>query len=430
MWLIDKAEDVVLGNYKEGTFEQRLTIIGCFTVGLVSLIATLLDFIWELYSIGFLTAILSIVSILCFSAARFGFFHRWLIRVIFVIAIVFYNLSWYFNFGSQGPTFLLIIGIYVFFALIWKHRNSFLLVGFSLGNLLLLYLFEYLSPDITGHYPSESTRIANVYAVGIFTLLTTFVLTFSIKRNYIRQYENAKKSDQLKAAFLANLSHEVRTPLNVISGFISMIPEMELGQDELKKIHRIIDLNGKQLLHLIEDTIDLSKLELGQLELCDAPVDLAKVFDELKQDFENKLFDETPGVIKLSSKLQVNDLQVIADEFRLKQVLRSLISNSYHFSDRGSILYGCYEEQNRLVFYVKDTGRGIKPENVQHIFEPFVKFQNRDHTIERGVGIGLNLSKRLVELMGGRIWVNTTYLKGSEFYFSIPKKQMTAIDFH
>ncbi|WP_163718095.1 sensor histidine kinase [Mangrovibacterium lignilyticum] len=419
----DLAGKVVLGKYKEGTFEQRLTIVGCLTVVFVSVIATVSNFVLGLYNIGLITLALLIVSTFCFSTARFGIFPKWLIHVIFLIAIIFYNLSWLFNFGSQGPTLNLIIGIYVFFILIWKRKNYFVLVSLCLVNVCVLFLIEYNFPGIVGNYSDEKTRILDVYSGVCFAIILTFFMAVSVKRNYIVQYERAKKSDQLKTSFLANLSHEVRTPLNVIAGFTSMIPEMNYSDEDLKKIHKVIDLNGKQLLFLIEDIIDLSKLEVNQLELHATFFDLKSVFSDFKSGFEAYSSVDREHKVKLDYKIDLENSQIYADELRVSQVLRCLITNSYRFSDHGVILFGCYQEGSELIFYVKDTGRGIKPEFEEQIFDLFVKFQNRDHTIESGVGIGLHLSKKLVELMGGTIWYKTKYLEGSEFYFSIPYKR-------
>ena len=425
----DMLRKVVLGTFEEGTFEQRLTIIGCFIVALVTIVATLANFVTGLYEIGFVTLGLFLLSAFCFLTARFGIFSKWLIHAIFGIAIVFYNMSWYFNFGSSGPTLSIIIGIYVFFILVWKRQNCYLLVTLCAVNVLVLFVFEYYFPELIGHYSDAKSRTLDVYLGNGFALILIFIMTFSIKRNYELQYERAKKSDQLKTSFLANLSHEVRTPLNVISGFTSMIPEMSYSDEDLKKIHQVIDYNGRQLVCLIEDIIDLSKLEISQLDLYPAKVNLMSVFQRLKRDFEQYVMVEKECQIQINYKLELENPFVWLDEERLSKVLRHLIVNAFRFSDHGLILFGCYEENKKLVFYVKDTGRGIKPEHEDQIFDPFVKFQNRDNTIERGVGMGLHLVKKLVELMGGEIWYKTKYLEGSEFYFSIPQKQTPPNDF-
>ena len=125
---------------------------------------------------------------------------------------------------------------------------------------------------------------------------------------------------------------------------------------------------------------------------------------------------------KLLRQLDLQNPVIWADEARIIQILRHLLVNAYRFSDQGLVFFGCYEAKDKIIFYVKDEGRGIRPEHENHIFDPFVKFQSRDNTIERGVGMGLHLVKKLVELMGGEIWYSTKYLKGSEFYFSIPRK--------
>ncbi|WP_372773541.1 sensor histidine kinase [Mangrovibacterium sp.] len=421
--LIDRIGDAVLGRYKGGTFEQKLVLVGSLFVAIVSLVGSMANFALNLTSSGLVAAIFSLLSLICFSLVRFGFLSKWLITCVFFVSIVFCNLLWYFSFGSQGSALYLIIGAYVFFILIAKEEHYIVLVVICFVNVLALFLLELLSPDIVGRYPDEPTRIADVYSGGLFALILVLGLTISVKRNYLRQYERAKKSDQLKSAFLANLSHEVRTPLNVISGFTSMIPEMNYSDDDLKAINRIIDLNGMKLLSLIEDIIDLSKLEVEELELHYSMQDLRKLLEDQRQEFCRYLDADALSNIKLECRVEVEKKQQFIDPFRVKQVVRLLLSNAYRFTEHGTILVGCYENDEHLIFYVKDSGSGIKTENYSAIFDPFIKIQNRDNTLEGGVGIGLHLAKRLVEKMSGKIWFESQYRVGSEFYFSIPKRK-------
>lgn len=423
------AERVVLGKYMGGTFEQRLTLIGCLTVTVAAAVATYSNFITGLVQIGVITLALSILSAIVYGFARMGFIQKGVPHFIFIIAILFYNLLWFFNFGSHGPMLSTIIGIYVFFTLIWKKRNFYQLVALCCVNIAILFAIEYYWPDLVGNYPSEQIRVVDVYTGFFIAMILTIFLASTIKANYMRQVEKAEKLDRLKTAFLANLSHEVRTPLNVISGFTSMIPEMVYSDEDLEKIHRVIDINGKQLLYLIEDMVDLSKLEIDQLDIVLKPCDIERIFRDLSTEFNYLVDIEKDGIIEISYQLDLPDPVICVDGFRIAQVLRSLVTNSCRFTDSGDIVYGCYEEDKQYIFFVKDSGIGIKPEQEENIFDPFVKFQNRDNTIERGVGIGLSLSKKLVERMGGRMWFQSEVHKGTDFYFSIPKRKYLLDDF-
>ena len=146
-------------------------------------------------------------------------------------------------------------------------------------------------------------------------------MTIAIKRNYLSQYQRAKQSDQLKTAFLANLSHEVRTPLNVVCGFTSMLSEMDYTDEDLQKIHKVIEINGKQLLFLIEDIIDLSKLEINQLELYPGNVDLRIVFERLKHSFEHYVALEREDHVEINYQLDLQNPVIWADEARIIQIV-------------------------------------------------------------------------------------------------------------
>lgn len=427
--LVEWARKVVFGKYEGGDFKQQVIIVGCLTVGVVSLVAMFQNLLTGLYEMGIVTVLLCLFCFFCFAKARSGRLSKWLIHTIFLCAVIFYNLSWLFNFGSKGPTLTIIVGIYVFFILIWEGRGNLVLFAICTLNIVVLFLCEQIYPNLLGSYRDESARIIDVYSGTFFAMVLTFIMTIAVKRNYLLQYERAAQSDQLKSAFLANLSHEVRTPLNVIFGFTSMLPDLNYSKEELRWIHQVIELNGRELLHLIEDMVDLSKLEINQLGLFPKPVNLVDTFEYLKENFEFYSAIEKEKNVSFDYNLELSDPVVYADETRLTQVLRHLLLNAIRFSDHGIVQFGCYESEDMIVFYVKDQGRGIKPEHETRIFDPFVKFQARDNTIERGVGMGLHLVKKLVELMGGKIWYVTKHQEGSEFYFSIPRKQADKVDF-
>ncbi|PTN07869.1 HAMP domain-containing sensor histidine kinase [Mangrovibacterium marinum] len=427
--LVDGTRRVVCGNFEEGTFEQRLIIIGCLTLSLVTAVATVTNFATGLYNMGWVTLVFCLVTLSFFTTARRGLFPRWLVPAIFVGAVLFSNLLWYFNYGSKGPTLIVITGVYVFYILISKRGTYLLPISLFLLNMLGLFLIEYHFPHLLGDYESDQLRSFDMYLGTAFAMILIFLATLSVKRNYELQYLRARSSDQLKTAFLANLSHEVRTPLNVISGFTSVIPEMDYQKEDMQKIHQIIHYNGIQLVNLVEDMIDLSKLEVDQLELFPEPVDLREMFDELNDNFRSYAATEQKRQLDFQYQLALNNPVVWADRNRLSQVLRHLIKNAMHFSDRGSICFGCREEAADIVFFVKDQGRGIKPEYEAFIFDSFVKCPSSETTIERGLGMGLYLSKRIVALMGGKMWFQSQHQKGSEFYFSIPRKQVPENDF-
>ncbi len=420
---------IVFGKHKDSPFEHRLAILGCLVVAVILTIATICNLCIGLCEMGLLTGIFAGVAYVCFGIARSGHFHKRIIQFISLLSIVFYNLGWYWSFGSEGPSFALIIGVYIFFMLIWKEKYMKFLLLLMAVNLGILFSLEYSFPWILDHSTDDKMRIVNTYMGTALTLVVIFALVNYIKRNYITQYQKAKQADELKAAFLANLSHEVRTPLNVITGFTTMIAEEEYAPDDLAEIHKLIDLNGRTLLHLLEDIIDFSKLNVDELLIRRSEVNVETMFHEIEEYATHIIQEDKANFVELKYEMLLNAKVQSIDGSRIKQILRLLISNAFRYTEDGEVVFGVREEEQQLVFWVKDTGAGIKSEDQPNIFEPFVKGQNRTNILERGIGIGLPLSKRLVEKMGGTIWFSSEYGTGSDFYFTIPKKRVLRLDF-
>jgi signal transduction histidine kinase/ActR/RegA family two-component response regulator len=249
----------------------------------------------------------------------------------------------------------------------------------------------------------------------------------SLFDNYVRQKEElseakekAEESDRLKSAFLANMSHEIRTPMNAIVGFSELL---EYESDVVKKREyiKIIQNSSTSLLNLIVDIVDLSKIEIGAMQLTYSDFLISDLFHDLKEIFEVELAKKDKTHIKLSYTLPDSDLKINSDLHRLKQVLSNLLSNAVKFTTNGYITFGCKLLRNELVFSVTDSGTGIPEEHQAKIFERFVRFDysglNHD-----GTGIGLSIVEKLVKMMNGRIWLISKYGEGSSFHFSLPYK--------
>lgn len=221
----------------------------------------------------------------------------------------------------------------------------------------------------------------------------------------------AEQSDRLKSAFLANMSHEIRTPLNAIVGFSKLVADAETGEEK-HQYAEIIDSNSELLLQLINDILDISKIEAGTLEFKYRPMEL----NELCRSEYEVLRTRTSEGVELLFDEKYDKVELVCDQNRLAQVITNLLTNAIKFTARGQIRFGFDIRDSMIEFYVSDTGTGIAPEQVNHIFDRFVKLNN----FAVGTGLGLSISKMIVEKMGGAISVESELGKGACFRFSIP----------
>lgn len=232
----------------------------------------------------------------------------------------------------------------------------------------------------------------------------------------------AEESDRLKSAFLANMSHEIRTPLNGILGFAELLKDESITEGQKREFLEIINSSGRQLLHLINDIIDLSKIEAGQIELIETDCNINSLLNEVYAFFHSIKKDAGKDNIELRFKpgLEDSESEVRLDSFRLKQVLNNLLNNALKFSHNGYIEFGYNLIDNYLEFYVKDTGIGVPKESINIIFERFRQADDSHSRIYGGTGLGLSICKALVKLMGGKIALSENEKEGAKFIFKLP----------
>jgi len=234
--------------------------------------------------------------------------------------------------------------------------------------------------------------------------------------------EKAEESDKLKSAFLANMSHEIRTPMNGILGFLNLIDQRVILPHNLKEYHVIVTDASHRLLKLIGDIVDISKLEVGLLNIIKTPCHLDSLMQEL-DTFYNEMILREPDkklALILTEPEPASGLTAYIDTNRVKQILTNLIDNAIKFTEFGFIEYGYRLDGDRIIFHVKDTGIGMDEYRLKIIFE---RFRQADETITvkyGGTGLGLAISKDLAVLMGGNIWVESEPNVGASFFFTVP----------
>jgi PAS domain S-box-containing protein len=235
----------------------------------------------------------------------------------------------------------------------------------------------------------------------------------------IKAKEKAEESDRLKSAFLANISHEIRTPMNGILGFAELLKEPDLAPENQKEFLEVIEKSGQRMLNIINDLIDISKIEAGETTLRIRKTNINRMLHELHLFFMPEASNKNI-CIDFHCDFTVIESVIETDTTKLNQVLTNLIKNALKFTEKGSINFGYHKKEKMLEFFVSDTGPGISHDQKELIFERFRQSSLNLTRKYEGAGLGLAISKAYIEILGGSIWLESELGKGSTFFFTLP----------
>jgi PAS domain S-box-containing protein len=251
------------------------------------------------------------------------------------------------------------------------------------------------------------------------TVIQDITIRKQAEEALIRAREKAEESDRLKSAFLANMGHEIRTPMNGILGFSELLKNPALTGDEQQEYISIIEKSGVRMLNIINDLIDISKIESGQMNIhiskCEINEQCEDIYSFFKPEVESKGLKFT-----YKNGLTSKEAKIYSDREKVNIILTNLIKNAIKFTMKGSIEFGYSKNDDFLEFYVRDTGIGVPAEQKDIIFERFRQGSESLNRNYEGAGLGLSISKSFVEMLNGQIWVESTPFKGSVFYFTLP----------
>ncbi len=334
------------------------------------------------------------------------------------------------NYSWGPPVFMayLIVGIYSIFSIIglvshWKNINQKKrsLVLLALGIQTVLSIYQAI-------FPTSLTSSLAVTLLCLSFFLTVESPDVHLIEQLKKEKERADEANMAKSAFLSNMSHEIRTPMNAIIGMTEILLRSEIKQPEYGYLLNIKH-SGAALLTIINDILDFSKIESGKLEIIEETYEPMSMLSDLSMIFLNRIGDKRVELLfDIDKELP---LKLYGDSLRLRQIIINLVNNAIKFTDEGSVKLTMQvkktDEKNRveLDISVKDTGQGIKPEDMDKLFGSFQQVDTKKNRDKEGTGLGLAISKQLVELMGGQIGVRSEYGRGSEFYFSLPQKVMS-----
>jgi len=270
--------------------------------------------------------------------------------------------------------------------------------------------------------PIKDERGIVTMIIGIFKDVSGMM---KIENELKEARDRAEESDRLKTSFLANMSHEIRTPMNGILGFANLLKDPDLKGDKRDLYVKHIEQSSKQLLNIIDDIIDISKIESGQLKISNRPVRINGIMDEVYSSFFHRIRGDAPGQKRVTFNLEKGvsgaNFTLVTDDYRLRQVFNNLIGNAIKFTEDGTITFGYVIKNNRHIeFFVKDSGPGIPENMLDIVFDRFGQVNQESYSQPSGTGLGLPISKNLVKLMGGEMWVESKVNKGSIFRFTLP----------
>lgn len=279
----------------------------------------------------------------------------------------------------------------------------------------VMVLQSYTNPSA---YDMKTLRMMEMIAHE----LSIVIQRYEMISNLIEAKERAIESDRLKSAFLANMSHEIRTPMNGIMGFLQLLNDVDLTSDDRQYYFDIINKSGERLLSTINDIIEISKIESGQLNVVHSNVNIKEILN-FHYNFFKKQTDEKGILLTMKCCEDVSEM-VLCDQHILDGILTNLIKNAVKFTEFGEIEFGTFLKDESLVFYVKDTGTGISKNRLEAIFDRFVQADLDYKRPHEGSGLGLSIVKAYADLINGRVWVESEERKGSIFYFSVPYKPL------
>ena len=292
-----------------------------------------------------------------------------------------------------------------------NHENSFE---------LSIRLSQNLEKKIQVHVVPRFDEDKNY--TGSFLTIIDITDRVQMECDLIKARDKAQESDRLKTTFLTNMSHEIRTPMNSILGFSSMLQLKGITRQKRDQYLDIIISRGKHLMEIINDILDITKLDEDQIQITPIACELNDLLRELHRNFSSNIKkSKKPVNLIMHTYFSDDQSTIVSDSFHLQQILSNLLNNSEKFTEEGFIEFGyMVEKENNILFYVRDTGIGVPAGMHEVIFERFRQADDSFTRIYGGMGLGLSICKGLVNLMGGNIWVESDGKTGATFYFSIP----------
>jgi len=299
-----------------------------------------------------------------------------------------------------------------------KFEHSITLAYLIIGGIWILFSDKIL---LVFFRDSEVLTQMQTFKGWFYVLITGVLLYFFLKKHLIKirkAEQKAIENDRLKTAFLQNISHEIRTPMNGIIGFAELLKNQDVPGEQKSGYVDVIIKSSEQLLKIVNQVLDISLIESGNTPVRESKIHLNNLIDEMYQAISGLITKEIS--LSIHKGLPKESCVIISDITKIKQVLQNLLNNAVKFTERGFIKFGYEVIENDIRFFVEDSGIGIEPSVHHSVFERFFQTEKGSEKLYDGVGLGLAICKGNVDLLNGKIWVESESGKGSKFFFTIP----------
>lgn len=414
-------------------FRVRLFNVLALVGGMISLINGISSYANNQDSVilGLNLGIAVLSFVLLFYAYKSGRYQFCYVVTIIMIFLMMFPYLFFKSGGYKGG----MVSFYIFGILFTVFMLEGKAMFFTAFTEMVVYIstimIAYQNPQMVVWFSSEKEVVMDLLIGFCASSISVAAVMYLHFRMYNKQQEileeariEAQSANKAKSAFLANMSHEIRTPINVMLGMNEMILR-ESESEEIRQYAKSIERSGGYLISLINNILDISRIESGKMEIEEGKYELRQLLDEVMLIAEKQAEQKSLKMNLIFDKTL--PAYLIGDVIHIKQILLNLINNAVKYTKEGQIdiKVSKNEEETKLIFEVKDTGIGIKEENLPVLFDAFMRVDSKKNKKIKGTGLGLAIAKQLVEQMGGMIWVESVYGKGSSFFVQLPMKKVS-----